>query len=149
MKVAALVIFLALVIGVGFLLLRSKSALAADTNASGLPPAVVEQLNRDRVARELVRKKDPQFFAAVSNAMFQRDPIGINFKTNTDEYDAEAGTVIPRLNECSSSDEVATVLHQEFSRWFGTDTAGDRARYVELAKDIWALWQRHKSRAGA
>jgi hypothetical protein len=48
--------------------------------------------------------------------MFLRDPIGINFKTNTDEYDAEAGTVIPRLEKCSSSDDVAIVVHEEFKR---------------------------------
>ena len=92
--------------------------------------------------RELVRKSDPKLFAAVSNAMFQRDPIRISFQTNTDEYDPEAGTVIPRLKDCSSSEDVATVLHQEFLRWFGVETAGDRTRYVELSKDIWALWKR-------
>ena len=56
------------------------------------------------------------------------------------EYDAEAGTVIPRLQECHSSADVATVLHEEFERWFGEETAGPRDRYLELAAEIWACW---------
>jgi hypothetical protein len=122
--------------------LTMSSTMSTCANADELPPEVVERLKQQRIARELVRKENPKLFAAVSNAMFQRDPIGINFKTNTDEYDAEAGTVIPRLKDCSSSEEVATVLHQEFVRWFGAETAGERTRYVELSKDIWALWKR-------
>ncbi len=73
--------------------------------------------------------------------MFRHDPIGINFGSNADEYEAEAGTVIPRLSACASVDDVANVLHEEFIRWFGADTAGDRARYAPLAQEIWRLWQ--------
>ncbi len=73
--------------------------------------------------------------------MFKRDLIGINFETNTDEYDAEAGSVIPRLADCSSPEDVAAVLHEEFLAWFGSETAGTREIYADLAKDIWALTQ--------
>jgi hypothetical protein len=110
-----------------------------------LPPEVLARVNRDRAARESVRRQDPQFFEAVSNLMFLRDPIGIKFETNTDEYDPEAGTIIPRLERCASSDDVVVVLHEEFTQWFGVETAGDRSLYVELAKDIWILWQRKKA----
>lgn len=110
-------------------------------NAGEFSPELVKKIEQERIARDQVRTKNPELFAAVSKAMFQRDPISINFKTNTDEYDAEAGTVIPRLKSCSSSQEVATVLHEEFVRWFGAETAGPPTRYVELSKDIWGLWQ--------
>ena len=65
--------------------------------------------------------------------MFRHDPIGINFESNTDEYDAEAGTVIPRLNSCTSAHDVENILKEVFSRWFGADIAG-RAQYTDLAK---------------
>jgi hypothetical protein len=141
MKVIAVTIVLALLVGFGVFLLRSKLITSNDAKVEDWPPEVIAKVNRDRAARESVKKQNPQLFAAVSNAMFLRDPIGINFETNADEYEAEAGTVIPRLETCSSSDDVVVVLHEEFVRWFGVDTAGDRSRYVELAKDIWALWQ--------
>ncbi len=105
------------------------------------PPEVVERVTRDREAREAVRQGQPTLFAAVSEAMFRHDPIGINFEDNTDEYDGEAGTVIPRLTACSSVSDAESVLHEEFVRWFGEDTAGDRARYAALAAEVWRLWQ--------
>jgi len=144
MKLLGVTIVLVLLVGLGFFFLRSRSIASNDAKAADWPPEVLAKINRGRAARESVRKQNPQFFADVSDAMFLRDPIGINFKTNTDEYDSEAGTVIPRLEKCSSSDDVVIVLHEEFGRWFGADTAGDRSRYVELAKDIWALWKQER-----
>lgn len=112
------------------------------------PPEVIEEVTCHRVAREAVRKLHPGLFASVSGAMFRHDPIGINYGDNTDEYDAEAGTVIPRLSNCASVDHVACVLREEFSRWFGADIAG-RAQYVPLAKEVWRLWTESHADPGA
>lgn len=110
-----------------------------DQGGDEWPPEVVEKVTRDREAREAVRQHHPSLFAAVSAAMFRYDPIGVNFESNTDEYDPEAGTVIPRLSTCTSADDVENVLKEEFSRWFGADIAG-RAQYTALAEEIWRLW---------
>jgi hypothetical protein len=99
-----------------------------------------EDMERLIAAREKVRAEDPQFFAAVEKAMFEHDPIRINYEINNDEYEDEAGTVIPRLVMCSSSGDVLTVLLEEFGKSFG-GSLGDRDRYVALANDIWGLWQ--------
>jgi phosphatidylserine/phosphatidylglycerophosphate/cardiolipin synthase-like enzyme len=71
--------------------------------------------------------------------MFKHDLVGINFDDNTDEYDAEAGTVIPRLASCSSVEDLARVLHEEFLAWFGAETAGEVSAYRALANEIWQL----------
>lgn len=73
------------------------------------PPEMIEKVNKDRAARDQVKKQYRDLFASVSAAMFRHDPIGINFETNTDEYDPEAGTVIPRLNACCSGEDVIDV----------------------------------------
>ena len=112
------------------------------------PPEVVERIARDRATREAARQGQPGLFAAVSEAMFRHDPIGINFGSNADEYDAEAGTVVPRLPACSSADDAELVLYEEFVRWFGADTAGDRARYAALAVEVWRLWQQRHAAPG-
>lgn len=106
------------------------------------PPEVSERLNRARASRHAVQAKDPAFFHAISGAMFKHDPIGINLADNTDEYDAEAGTVIPRLSTCQSPEDVASVLHEEFQSWFGADTAGNLAAYRNLATEIWLIMER-------
>lgn len=107
--------------------------------------AVWERIDMARIARSAVQAKDPTLFAAVSKAMFDLDPIGINFTDNTDEYDTEAGTVIPRLAVCRSTEDVAQVLLEEFRIWFGIETTRDLATYRALAADIWLL----KERSGA
>jgi len=94
-------------------------------------------------------KRDyPDMFTAVTAAMLRQDPIGIYCGKNASECEA-AATVIPRLNKCSSEADVATVLHQEFIRWFGWKPAGERAQYADLASEIWKLWKEAKIEPGA
>ena len=108
-------------------------------SGSEFPPEVLERIHCDRAARSAVQATGPTFFAAVSKAMFEHDLIGINFTDNTDEYDAEAGTVIPRLAACRSTEDVSQVLLEEFQSWFGAETPGDLPAYRALAADIWLL----------
>jgi hypothetical protein len=105
---------------------------------------------RPHVARESdragVRRLYGDLFAQVSAVLFAADPIGINFGSNADEYEPEASTIIPRLRECRSAQDVQAVVHEEFLAWFGLE-ADDRCAeldlYVEPAEKIWDLWQRY------
>jgi len=103
------------------------------------------QVSRKNEARQNIYKEikqqQPELFKAVSDLMFKHDPIEINFETNTDEYDPEAGTVISRLPAAKNEVDVLDIIHQEFIVWFGEDTAGNRNRYVGLASEIWKLWR--------
>ena len=71
------------------------------------------------------------------------EEVGINFETNTDEYEPEVGTILPRLQSCGPASDVARVVHEEFVRWFGTDTAGPISRYESVASEIRQLWSDH------
>jgi hypothetical protein len=95
--------------------------------------------------REELKRRYGSLFDAVSKALFEDDPIGINFGDNTDEYDPEAGTVIPRLSGAVSEDDVQTIVFEEFCRWFDSDTAGDRSRYESVSLHIWAIWRDSKA----
>ena len=58
----------------------------------------------------------------------------------------EIGTIVPRVVNAQSVEEVTTVLHEEFLRWFGDDTAGPRHAYEAPAGKIWkALLEFRKS----
>ena len=70
-------------------------------------------------------------------------PIGINFEDNTDEYEPNRETILPRLRNCHSEGDVLQVVHAEFVRWFDPATAGPPEHYEKIAKDVWQLWQRH------
>ena len=82
-------------------------------------------------------------FNAVSALLYRKDPIGINFEDNPDEYDREAGTILPRLRGCQSEKDVLRVVHEEFVRWFGLSDAGATEHYKEIAGETWRLWQRY------
>ena len=140
MKIIVTAVLLMLVIG-GVTAIIAQKMNDSPAKENDWPPEVVAKVEGARSARAEVQQQHPQLFAKVTEAMFRHDPIEINFETNTDEYDAEAGTVIPRLRDCSSSEDVVTVLHEEFSAWFGADTVGSRDRYSKLGSEIWHLWK--------
>ena len=93
-----------------------------------------------------VRRIYGDLFAEVAAALFVADPIGINYGSNTDEYEPEACTILPRLSECRSLVDAQAVVHEEFVAWFGLG-ADDRCAVIESyaasAAAIWVLWQRH------
>ncbi|WP_176884290.1 hypothetical protein [Nocardioides sp. YR527] len=75
--------------------------------------------------------------------LFEADPIGLNFETNTDEYAAEAQTIALRLPEVDDLDQLREVIHQEFVHWFDADLAGSPSKYAALAQRVLAVWHRH------
>lgn len=100
---------------------------------------------RDEILEERrrLRAEYDKLFDSVAALLYRHDPIGINFQDNTDEYESEAGTILPKLKTCHSADDVLQVVHAEFVRWFDPSIAGPPARYSEIASDLWQLWQGH------
>ena len=99
---------------------------------------------RARSQRAEARREYGAFFDKVSALLFRADPIGINFEDNTDEYDLEAATIIPRLRRCADADQVCGVVHEEFVRWFTPADAGARDQYNEVSAQIWHAWLRYQ-----
>src|SRR5262245_24463520 len=90
--------------------------------------------------RDALKRQYGKLFAAISEALFEADPIGINFEVNTDEYEPEVGTIIPRLGSAQSPEDVQAIVHEEFCRWFHPVDAGPRERYAAVSAKIWTLW---------
>lgn len=80
---------------------------------------------------------------AVSQILFRADPAGINIETNTDEYDAEAETIVIGLPNVHSPEDVKALTHETFVQWFDAQIAGPIDGYAAVASEIWNLWQRH------
>lgn len=92
--------------------------------------------------RERLTVEYPALYSSVLAALFADDPIGIKFGTNTDEYEPEVGTILPRLKGCHSAEDVQNVVYEEFARWFGA-SAGSRGHYRDVAAKIWRLWNEY------
>lgn len=101
-------------------------------------------IRRERAA---LRQRYGDLFDAVAAILFEADPIGINFETNTDEYDSEVGTILPRLSEASAVEDVVRIVHEEFVRWFDLDEVGDPETHLPVATKIWEAWLVFKERA--
>ncbi len=80
-----------------------------------------------------------QLEAEVEALLYRHDPVGIAFGDNPDEYSPEAGSIVPRLRDVTSVDDVRRVVHEEFVRWFDADTAGPATGYQVIAEELWAL----------
>ena len=89
--------------------------------------------------RNALKKRYLGLYDRVTSILFRVDPMGINFEDNTDEYDPETDTILPRLPNCSSPDDVRKVVIEEFERWFDSDmvNAGNRKHFDEIASAIW------------
>lgn len=85
---------------------------------------------------------------AVSRILFRDDPVGINFETNTDEYDAEAETIVIGLPSTRGAEDVTALTYEAFVQWFDAPTAGSVERFAAVALEIWNLWQRHHDQPG-
>jgi hypothetical protein len=99
---------------------------------------------REEILRERrqLRAQYGLLFDSVAALLFRHDPIGIAFDNeNIDEYEPEAGTILPRLRSCESPADALRAIHEEFVRWFDADTAGPEERYAEIASETWQLWQ--------
>lgn len=101
-----------------------------------------DEVRLHREERKRLSSSYKQLLNEVSAILFRHDPIGINFEDNIDEYDPEAGTILPRLRSGLSAEETTAIVHGEFVRWFERETAGSRERYSAIAAEILTAYQK-------
>jgi hypothetical protein len=140
MRLAIIIILVIITFGFVFYTYKEKIFVSKKNTGAEWPPEIIEKADKDRESRKAIIEEYSEVFSVISALMFKHDPIGIKFETNTDEYDAEAGTVIPRLKNANSEYEAISIVHEEFVIWFGADTAGQRKNYIELGREIWVVW---------
>lgn len=95
-----------------------------------------------------LRQNYKELYSKVEEILFRHDPIGINSEENKDEYDPEVSTILPRLKDAKSEDDVINIVYAEFANWFGADTAGDKnsTTYKKTAEEIWTAWNEFKTK---
>src|SRR5436189_2271447 len=96
-------------------------------------------VDEKRAHRNALRAEYGELYERVSAILFEEDPVGINFEVNTDEYEIEVDTILPRLKSCRTVEDVQAFVHDEMVRWFEPASAGPAERYATIAGRIWAL----------
>ena len=96
--------------------------------------------------RRRLKAEYGELFDKIAALLFRHDLISIGFDAPTDEYEPEAGTILPRLRNCHSEDDAKKVMHEEFVRWFDARNAGPEESYAEISSEVWQLWQQYRER---
>jgi hypothetical protein len=94
--------------------------------------------------RAQLKRKYKTLFDRLSKLLFEADPVGINFEDNTDEHEPEVGTILPRLESAKSVEDVQIIVHEAFSQWFESDSAGSREHYASISREVWSEWCKFK-----
>lgn len=96
-----------------------------------------------RINKESLSGKYKKLYDCVSRILFENDIEGINFVTNEDEYEPEVETILPRLPEADSVEDIQQIMQEEFKRWFGSER--NLEEFYVTSKEIWAAWQSYKT----
>jgi hypothetical protein len=100
-----------------------------------MSPVITEGRQKRQAALEAAYG---DLYTEVSRLMREADPIRlIAIGAPEDEYDVEIRTILPRLREAKSSDDVQRIVHEEFVHWFSAEIAGPAKEYAEVSKNIW------------
>lgn len=99
-----------------------------------------EEIKRER---QELRREYEKLYDEMLEILFRNDPVGINFEINTDEYEPEVGTILPRLKEAHSPEDLQGIIHEEFIHWFGADIAGPKAKYTKISQEIWNAYKKN------
>ena len=77
-------------------------------------------------------------YTKVSRLLREADPIRlIAIGAPGEEYDIEVRTILPRLHDAKSPDDVQRIVHEEFVHWFTAEIAGSVEQYADVCKNIW------------
>jgi len=95
--------------------------------------------------RNQLKSQYRTLYSDIEAILFKHDLMGINFEDNTDEYAPEVDTILPRLKDARNKEDVITILHEEFMRWFGEGIVKNKNHptYLAMATEIWAAWVKH------
>jgi hypothetical protein len=98
--------------------------------------------------RDQLKAQYKNLYSELQSILFTHDLMGINFETNTDEYDPEVDTILPRLKTAESSEDVAKIIFEEFEKWFDKEEAAKIAEkaYLKLANDVWVTWNKFNAK---
>jgi hypothetical protein len=99
-----------------------------------------DSLSRGKREAQRLRHEYGDLFDQLVAILFCHDPVSINFETNSDEYEPEARTILPRLKEARSPDDTVRIVREELERWFGPDCGINDDQCRRAAEEIWQMW---------
>ncbi len=107
----------------------------------------VTNVNEAELQRRAARKRFQAQYRALYDELleilFQLDPIGVH-RTNTEKFVPELATILPRLRDARSPEDVEQIIQQELRRWYGRRRLAnqDPERLTDATIAICTAWNR-------
>ena len=98
-----------------------------------------------RQQRRTLQKEYGSFYRAVSDILFRHNPMELDGKRNTGEYDPEIDALLARIQEADHLNALHGLLFEVFKNDFGEENCGSRERYETAASEIWKAYERHRA----
>ena len=99
----------------------------------------------DRLKRRSLQKEYGILYRAISDILFRHNPMELDGKRNTGDYNPEVEALISRICEAEHLDALQDLLFEVFRTDFGEENCGSRERYEVAASEIWKAYERHRS----
>jgi len=99
----------------------------------------------DRAQHRMLQKKYGNFYRAVSDILFRHDPMELDGKHNTGDYDPEVDVLLSRIPEAEHLAALQQLLFEIFQTDFGEESCGNKERYDAVAAEIWTAYERHRA----
>jgi hypothetical protein len=99
----------------------------------------------NRLQHRMLQKEHGSFYRAVSDILFRHDPMDLEGKRNTGDYDPEVDALVSRIRETENPIALQDLLFEVFRTDFGEENCGSRERYEAAASEIWKAYERHRT----
>ena len=102
---------------------------------------------RVHARRQLAAKGYGSVFDQLRDVLYQHDPLQLGKGGNArDEYGSPTSTIVLRLEDCCTLEQVRFVLEQEMAKHYPrADLA--KADWVKLSSDFQSIWSEFKRNA--
>jgi len=104
-------------------------------------------LDSEAAGREALREEYGPLLGDITRILQEEDPKGLADVDPivANEYEGEAGSILARLDSCTSPNDVQQVMFEEFCRWFNGE-GGGFDWYRRAAERGWEVWDAHHVR---
>jgi hypothetical protein len=99
----------------------------------------------DRLQHRMLQKEYGSFYRAVSDILFRHNPMELDGKRNTGDYNPEVDALVSRIRQAENLNALQDLLFEVFRTDFGEENCGSRERYEVAASEIWKAYERHRA----
>ena len=92
-----------------------------------------------------LQKEYGSFYRAVSDILFRHNPMDLDSRHNTGEYNPEVDVLLSRIREAEHLSALQALLFEIFQNDFGVENCGSREGYADAASEIWKAYERHRA----